>query len=235
MQHKIEAKKVQAMFANIASRYDLTNTVLSMGIHHIWRRKLVKMAPALTNGLALDVCTGTGDLLPLLKKRFGNAYGLDFAFPMLVEGLSLQRERAEMGLCPRMQADALNQPFLDGKFDVITVSFGVRNFEDLTAGIKEMLRVLKPGGSLLVLEFGQPKNKLFSWLYNFYSKHVMPIIGGLLTGNRQAYEYLPETAAKFPCAYDFCEILSELGFCNVNYHQLSLGIAYAYSAVKPVT
>ena len=233
MATKVEAKKVQAMFGDIAGRYDLTNTVLSLGIHHLWRQSLIKMAPELKDGLALDVCTGTGDLLPLLKKRFGSSVGMDFSFPMLAEGMTNSRAEVENGLCPRIQGDALALPFPSNHFDVLSVSFGVRNLERLNDGLGEMKRVLKPGGSLLVLEFGQPKNKSFSSIYNWYSKHIMPAIGGLLTGNRDAYEYLPETAASFPCAKDFCDVLESCGFQKAEFKTFTFGIAYAYQAIKP--
>ncbi|MEZ4754887.1 MAG: bifunctional demethylmenaquinone methyltransferase/2-methoxy-6-polyprenyl-1,4-benzoquinol methylase UbiE [Bdellovibrionota bacterium] len=232
MSVKVEAKNVQSMFDQIAPKYDLTNSVLSMGIHHLWRRSLIKLVPSLEHGRVLDVCTGTGDLLPLLKQRFGSAIGLDFSFEMLEAGLNQRRDRLEKGLSPRIQGDALKLPFQSDYFDVITVSFGARNFENLTAGLMELYRVLKPGGSLLILEFGQPSNKLFASLYNWYSKNIMPLIGGLLTGNRTAYEYLPETAAVFPCRENFCELVNNCGFSATKYKSLSFGIAYAYHASK---
>lgn len=223
-----ESVTVQRMFAEIAPRYDMANTVLSFGIHHLWRKALINMLPEASNKKVLDLCTGTGDLLPLLNKRFGNAVGADFCLPML-EQANEKKLSARFDL---IQADALNLPFAESSFDIVSVAFGVRNFENLEKGLSEVYRVLKPGGSALILEFGQPKNRLFSALYNFYSKHFMPLLGGLISGNRTAYEYLPETAAAFPCRENFEAVLRKAGFTSTKYKTLTFGIAYAYCAEK---
>jgi len=129
-----------------------------------------------------------------------------------------------------LQGDGLSLPFASQSFDLITVAFGVRNFERLDQGLAEFKRVLKPGGRLLVLEFGQPSNAVFGALFGFYSRFLMPLIGGILTGNRAAYAYLPRTAAHFPCGESFVQILEEAKFSDVHYQALTYGIAYAYSA-----
>ena len=224
-----EALTVQKMFSDIAPRYDLANSVLSFGIHHLWRRILVRMLPASQDKLVLDLCTGTGDLLPILKKRFGNVVGADFCLPMLQFARSKNEKSTEI-----MQADALCLPFKDQSFDIVTVAFGVRNFEDLEKGLREIQRVLKSDGKILVLEFGQPNSLFFGSLYSFYSKYLMPLIGGAISGNRKAYEYLPETASHFPCAEKFESILKSCGFTAARHKTLTGGIAYAYCAEKVV-
>jgi demethylmenaquinone methyltransferase/2-methoxy-6-polyprenyl-1,4-benzoquinol methylase len=224
-----EALTVQKMFSDIAPRYDLVNSVLSFGVHHYWRKVLVRLLPPSKDKIVLDLCTGTGDLLPILTKRFGKVMGADFCLPML------ERAGKKLKSCPEtklIQADALNLPFNDESFDIVSVAFGVRNFENLERGLKEIHRVLKPGGSALILEFGQPGGIFFGPLYNFYSKFVMPNVGGLISGNKVAYEYLPETAKKFPCAENFNSILKSCRFSDTVYKSLTGGIAYCYSAKK---
>ncbi len=130
------------------------------------------------------------------------------------------------------QCDALHMKYSDASFDLVTVSFGVRNFENLEAGLQEICRVLKPGGTIAVLEFGQPDGLVFAPVYNFYSKYLMPRIGGFLTGNMEAYSYLPATAARFPCGAAFGEILERCGFRDVRRHRYTFGIAFGYWAGK---
>ena len=220
----IIASEVQSMFASIAARYDLTNTVLSGGVHHLWKHLVVRWLPAGQGRAALDLCTGTGDLLPLLAARGYQVVGADFCRPMLVAG-ELRRSGAPE---PLIHCDALQLPFADGVFSALTVAFGVRNLENLDSGLREMRRVLAPGGCIVVLEFGQPWIPGFGAVYRWYSRYVMPIIGGVLTGNRAAYEYLPQTAAEFPCRAEFCARLERAGFSAVKYRSLTGGIAYLY-------
>lgn len=232
MSYATTHRDVRAMFGKIAPRYDLTNSVLSFGIHGYWRRKLVELLAPRPNSsqcspaLVLDLCTGTGDLLPLLRHRFGEVIGADFCLPMLQAGAKKKARGFTL-----VQADALALPFRDQSFDIVTVAFGVRNFEDTHRGLREIARVLKPGGHLLVLEFGQPRG-LFGALFRFYSRTVMPLIGGMLTGDREAYTYLPRTAGAFPCGEQFCGIVAECGFRAERADPLTGGIAYVYRAVK---
>lgn len=232
MNIKVIGSEVRQMFGSIAHRYDLANSVLSFGTHHCWRRSLVRLAPERQNGVALDLCTGTGDLVPLLERRFGSCIGVDFCFPMMFEG---KKKFSLSGFLPPrfVQGDALQLPFADRTIDVLSVAFGVRNLENLEAGLAEMRRVLKPGGHLLILEFGQPRNPIFGALFGFYSRYIMPLIGGLLTGNRAAYTYLPRTSRSFPCGEAFKEILNAAGYEHVRFQPLSLGIAYQYHATRP--
>ncbi len=216
------------MFGSIASRYDLANSVMSFGTHYLWKRALVSALKEGRGERALDLCTGTGDLLPLLKKKFSFVVGADFCFPMMREG----KGKSHLTSFPFVQADALQLPIKDNCFDALTVSFGVRNFENTLQGLKECHRVLSPKGTLAVLEFGQPSHKLWGALYAFYSKHLMPAIGGLLTGNRHAYTYLPETSANFPCGENFEALLKEAGFEVESTKSLFGGIAFIYVAKK---
>jgi demethylmenaquinone methyltransferase/2-methoxy-6-polyprenyl-1,4-benzoquinol methylase len=226
---KVVAKNVQSMFGSIAQRYDLANTVLSFGVHHLWKRRAVKALPHPPSGRILDLCTGTGDLLVLLRKRFPSVVGADFSLPMLRVG-QVRPGHQEL---PLVQGDALRLPFPDKSFDGVTVAFGVRNLESLSLGLSEMARVLKPGGALVVLEFGQPPGVLFGALYRWYSKWIMPHIGGGLTGNKDAYNYLPETAAEFPCGQRFVDQLTQCGYVNSSVQTLTFGIAYLYVGRKP--
>ena len=225
-QPQVIARDVQRMFGDIAVRYDLTNTVLSCGIHHLWKRLVALRVPS-GHGPVLDLCTGTGDLLPLLERRCSQVIGGDFCFPMLERG----RARG-LFAAPLVQCDALRLPFAAETFGAITVAFGVRNLEDLGRGLAEMRRVLKPGGRLVVLEFGQPSWAPFRAVYDWYSRRLMPLIGGFLTGNRAAYSYLPETAKHFPCGSAFEARLRESGLVPIETTPLTGGIAYMYVAER---
>lgn len=228
----VRAGDVRAMFGSIAGRYDLANSVLSFGIHHYWRKRLIALAAPKSDGtdrLVLDVCTGTADLIPLLSRRFGRVIGLDFCRPMLVSGKK-KIKKLGSGVLGLVQGDALNLPFADATFDIISIAFGVRNFEDLNRGLRELRRVLKPGGVILILEFGKPDNFLWALSYAFYASVVMPLVGGVLTGNRQAYTYLPKTAQAFPCGRNFEDRLVDAGFEHTTCRPLTGGIAYAYMA-----
>ncbi len=223
--------EVKEMFGSIAPKYDLANTVLSFGSHHLWKRWLVRLLPQSSNLKVLDLCTGTGDLLPILESRFGKASGADFCKEML--DLARDRYSKRGKIFELHQADAMNLSFEDSSFDIVTVSFGVRNFKDLSNGLSEIFRIIKPAGYLLVLEFGQPQGIVFGPLYRFYSKYIIPIIGGFLTGNKTAYTYLPETSKAFPCGEKFCENLTAAGFKDIIAVPYTFGIAFAYRATKP--
>lgn len=226
---QVEGTYVQQMFDSIAERYDLGNTFLSFGSHFLWRRIFINLLPDKEKGMALDLCTGTGDLLLPLRTKYEKVIGADFSWKMLLAG-KLSEKFKEIGEDCLVQADALALPFESDSFDVVTVAFGVRNFSDRVQGLKEIKRVLKPGGSIAIMEFGQPWLPGFSWMFRFYSKWIMPILGGLLTGNRKAYEYLPSTSLKFPCGKEFAQVLEGLGFKIKKVRSLTFGIAYIYLA-----
>ena len=227
MAYSARAADVKQMFGTIAGRYDLANSVLSLGIHYVWRWQLMSVLPR-ELGMVCDLATGTGDLFRRLAARSGTVGGIDFCLPMLRAGQKLNAGRG-LGLT---QGDALRLPLKDGSIDCLTVAFGIRNFADLRRGLGEIRRVLKQQGTLVILEFGKPQYGIFGWLYRMYSRHVLPRVGGALTGNRGAYEYLERTAAAFPHGAALCAELQASGFVVDRCRALTGGIAYLY-VVRP--
>lgn len=221
--------EVRQMFSSIATRYDVTNEVLSLGIHRLWRRAAVRHSGVKEGNRVLDCATGTGDLALAFKRKVGasgQVVGTDFCPEMLQ---SAPAKASEAGLVVDFQvADAMDLPFAEGSFDVASIAFGIRNVDDPVKCLKEMARVVKPGGRVVVLEFGQPQG-LFGALFRFYARVVMPAIGGLLTGNRAAYEYLPRTAAAFPSGERFLALMDQAGaFQERVAHPLTFGTSYVY-------
>jgi demethylmenaquinone methyltransferase/2-methoxy-6-polyprenyl-1,4-benzoquinol methylase len=217
---------VRAMFARVAHRYDLANHLLSFNLDRRWRARVVRRAGRILQqegARVLDICCGTGDLaLALSQASSGVVMGCDFCHPMLVaaRGKSARR-RAGIAL---FEADALRLPFGDASLDLITVAFGFRNLANYEAGLTEMRRVLRPGGMAAILEFSRPPNRLFAGLYHFYSRRILPWIGGALSGSRDAYRYLPESVGKFPTAPELAEDMRRAGFANVSFEYLTGGI-----------
>jgi demethylmenaquinone methyltransferase/2-methoxy-6-polyprenyl-1,4-benzoquinol methylase len=225
-----DPNKIRSMFASISTRYDRANTVLSGGIHHLWRKKAVRASGARAGDRVLDCATGTGDLAIAFKKAVGEqgeVIGTDFVSEML----ELARMKARD--ITFEVADVTQLPYDANAFDVASISFGIRNVNEPRKGIAQLARVVKPGGRVIVLEFGQPKNRLFGALYNFYNRHILPRIGGLLTGDRAAYTYLQTSAGRFPCGDDFVTLMRESAdFESIDYQPLTFGIAYLYRGVK---
>ena len=224
--------EVQRMFASIAPRYDRTNEVLSFGVHRRWRRAAVRLSGISAGGRALDCATGTGDLALALKRKAGptgEVIGTDFCAEMLALAPA---KAAKAGLPIRFEvADAMALPYAAAAFDVATIAFGIRNVDDPVRCLREPARVVKPGGRVAVLEFGQPRGP-FGALFRFYSRHVMPAVGGLLTGNRAAYEYLPRTANAFPAGEKFLALMDEAGAYSARTaYPLMFGTAYVYVGV----
>lgn len=218
------------MFSKVAANYDKGNNVLSMGIHHLWRKKLVKMSEARTGMSVLDCATGTGDLAIEFKKAVGpegSVIGTDFCAEMLVPAPA---KAAARGLDIRFeQADVTQLQYPDNSFDISSISFGIRNVGDPLKGLQEMARVTKPGGYVMVLEFGQVNLPVFGPLYNFYSQKVLPKIGGWVTGEGEAYEYLQKSSAAFPCREQFLDLMKQThAFNKVEFTALTGGIAYIY-------
>ena len=226
------SEAVHDMFSEIAPKYDRANSVLSLGVHHAWRSKTVKASGAQSGMSVLDCATGTGDLALAMKKAVGptgRVVGTDFNADML----SFAPAKAQQnGLDVDFSvADVLDLPFEDNSFDVSSIAFGIRNVDDPVQCLREMSRVVKPGGRVVVLEFGQP-NGLFGAFYRWYSKNIIPRIGGMITGNRDAYDYLPETSAAFPCGDDFTALMDASGgFQRREYQPLTGGIAFLYTGV----
>lgn len=228
------SNRVAAMFNSIAPKYDLLNHLLSFGIDRVWRRRLVNRMLANKPGLILDVATGTADLAISLanKNELIRVFGIDISESMLGIGKEKVAKRNLTQRIELVHASALSIPFPDNHFDAAMVAFGVRNFEDLTIGLKEISRVLKPGSELGVLEFSMPKHWPLNALYRFYFRKLLPRVGGLISGNRDAYSYLPESVATFPEGDGFATILTECGYKNVEVKKLTFGVATIYLAQK---
>lgn len=228
------ARAVRDMFSGIASRYDLLNHVLSINIDKRWRRFVRRqLADVLdrSDATVLDVACGTGDLSIELKGGArAKVIGSDFCRPML----SLAgRKSNELGLdIPYVEGDALNLPFVDARFDALTIAFGLRNLASFSDGLKELRRVLKPGGKLVILEFSSPVIPGFRGLFRFYFTRVLPRIGGMVSGSRGAYEYLPDSVSKFPDQKALAKMMTETGFDGVAYTNLTGGIAAIHSGIK---
>lgn len=225
-----EPQKIKDMFAKVAANYDRANTVLSLGIHHLWRKKLVKLSEAKVGQSVLDCATGTGDLALEFKKHVGSTgrvVGTDFSPEMIAPAPGKAKDQ---GLDVHFeQADVTELKYQNNEFDLSSISFGIRNVGNPQKGISEMARVTKSGGYVMVLEFGQISTPVIGPLYNFYSEKVLPWIGGLVTGQRQAYEYLQKSSAAFPCKEDFVQLMMSTGsFSEVKYWPVSGGIAYIY-------
>jgi demethylmenaquinone methyltransferase / 2-methoxy-6-polyprenyl-1,4-benzoquinol methylase len=225
-----DPNRIRSMFASISTRYDRANTVLSGGIHHLWRRKAVRWSDAKAGDRVLDCATGTGDLAIAFRTAVG-ASGRVIGTDFVPEMLEVARRKA-----PDIAfevADVTRLPYDDGSFDVASISFGIRNVNDPRKGIAEMARTLRTGGRLIVLEFGQPRTRLFRALYNFYRTRLMPKLGGMVTGEQGAYEYLESSAGRFPCGPEFVSMMRESAdLSSVEYTTLTFGIAYLYRAIK---
>ena len=223
-----DARYVREAFAGIARRYVLTNHVLSMGTDVLWRRKTARLVASFAPARVLDLATGSGDLALAIQKACPAArvLGADFSVPMMRQA---QRQHFQNLIA----ADAMALPVADGSFDVVTVAFGLRNMASWPGALKEMQRVLRSGGHLVVLDFSLPAWPLLRAPYLFYLKHVMPKIAGLLTGRRAAYEYLCGSIGRFPSGAQMEGLLRECGFTAPVSRPLSFGIATLYSATKP--
>jgi demethylmenaquinone methyltransferase/2-methoxy-6-polyprenyl-1,4-benzoquinol methylase len=214
------ARWVRGMFGRIAGRYDLLNHLLSFNLDRRWRARAVNRVSevlARPDARVLDLCCGTGDVLLSMEARKNcSAFGSDFCHPMLVEA---KRKVAS----PLFEADALMLPLRSESLDLITVAFGFRNLANYRSGLAELLRVLKPGGIAAILEFSQPNNRAFGALYGFFSSRVLPWVGGMISGSREAYSYLPESIRKFPTAEELAAEMREVGFGSVEFERMTGG------------
>jgi len=223
-------EEVRGMFDNIAPHYDLLNHTLSFGIDRRWRRRVVQEVQRCSPRRILDAATGTGDLALELARRIPAARvtGVDLSEKMLAEA---RRKVAARGLAERIlleQGDAEHLAAADGSFDAAAVAFGVRNFGDPDAGLRELARVLRPGGKAVILEFSRPCNRLFRALCEFYTFRILPLIGGAVSRDRQAYAYLPASVSEFPAPEVFMAMLARAGFSACRTRSLSGGIARIY-------
>lgn len=221
------------MFGSIAGRYDLLNRVLSLGLDAAWRREAVRVAVAGRPRRILDVATGTADVALGLKKAAPQArvVGVDFAEPMLAIG---RGKAARAGLDIALEyGDGTDLPYGDESFDVVTIAYGLRNFADRDAGLREFQRVLVPGGTLVVLEFPPPRTGPVGRLFRLYFRRVLPVIGGLVSGNSSAYAYLPRSVLAFPSPHELAVAMRDAGFGEVRYKLQTLGISALHVGVKP--
>lgn len=228
------AKAVNQMFSGIAKRYDFLNHFLSLNIDKRWR-KLVsrKLSDILQNenGLVLDVACGTGDLsVELQQSGKAKVIGTDFCRPMLA--VAAEKNPKNSLTIPYLEGDGMNLSFADNTFDAVTIAFGLRNFSNWREGLIELQRITKKGGKLAVLEFSTPIIPGFKQLFNFYFANVLPRIGGAVSGSRGAYEYLPNSVRKFPDQKELVKMMNEVGFENVEYKNLTGGIAALHIGTK---
>jgi demethylmenaquinone methyltransferase/2-methoxy-6-polyprenyl-1,4-benzoquinol methylase len=231
--------RIRRMFGEIAPWYDFLNHLLSLNIDRRWRERTTRLVPPATpeTGPILDLCTGTGDLA-LAYDRAANAtvpiVGVDFCHEMLVRA---RRKASEAGAGDRLrflEADAQALPFPADKFQLVAVAFGLRNITDTDAGIAEMVRVVRPGGRIAILEYSKPRHWLFGRLYRWYFRYALPLIGQVLCRNREsAYRYLPESVLKFPDYEELAAKLRTHGLVDVKYEAFTFGIATLYVGVKP--
>ena len=224
---------VRSYFDAIAGRYDLMNTLLSFGLHHVWKSRTLREAAVNGNMHVLDVCGGTGDLARLATRRLnhkGTVTLYDFSLEMIRTG----RKRASVRTRPvhHICGDASALALKDQYFDVVLIGFGLRNLADMNAGLREFQRVLKPGGRLVCLEFSQPVAPLLRRIYDLYSYRVIPVLGSMITGSREAYTYLPDSIRQFPPPERLQQLFEQAGFSNATYRLLTGGIAAIHTGIK---
>lgn len=221
------------MFDNISHRYDFLNHFLSLGIDKGWRKKAINLLNPEAPKVILDVATGTGDFaLQALALQPEKIIGVDISAGMLDVGRKKMTRKGVDHVVEMIQADSENLPFEQNKFDAVTVAFGVRNFENLVKGLGEIFRVMKPGATLVVLEFSRPRRFPFKQIYNFYFKSILPKLGRWISRDKAAYDYLPESVEAFPDGQNFLQILKDVGFNQVACKPLTFGISSIYTAKK---
>lgn len=218
------------MFAKVAANYDKANSILSIGIHHLWRKKLVQLSQAKKGQNILDCATGTGDLAIEFKKAVGpegKVIGTDFCAEMLAQ--SPAKAFAQKLNIEFTHADVTNLQFHENEFDIVSISFGIRNVDNPIKALQEMARVCRPEGKVMILEFGQMMSPILNTLYAFYSEKVLPILGGWVTGQKEAYTYLQKSSAAFPSREKFLMLMEQAQvFSETSFKSISFGIAYIY-------
>lgn len=230
-----DKSQVENMFDGIAPKYDFLNHFLTLNIDNLWRKSAVKMLASLPQSTYLDIASGTGDLALAINKKKDpkQIIGIDISDGMLEYGRKKIAKKGLENIISFKQENCEHLSFEDETFDAATIGFGIRNFQNPEKGLQEILRVLKPGGELVVLEFSRPKNKLFRSVYEFYFRSVLPAIGRLFSKHNFAYNYLPESVLQFPYGNDFLSMMKKNGFEQTKYKTLTFGIAMSYRGVKP--
>ena len=229
-----KTEQVRQMFDSIAPAYDFMNRAMTLGIDIWWRKLAVKRLKRLRPSRILDVATGTGDFAIQLNESLQPQHitGIDLSQGMLDEACRKVKEKGLESIITFEQGDCMALPMQDETFDAVTVAFGVRNFEHLQQGYREMARVLKPGGMLCVLELSTPTNPLIRWFYDLYSMHIIPWVGSLKSGDKTAYRYLPQSIAAVPQGDDMLQLMRNAGLRKTLYKRLTLGVCTIYTAVK---
>ncbi|MHC1705411.1 MAG: bifunctional demethylmenaquinone methyltransferase/2-methoxy-6-polyprenyl-1,4-benzoquinol methylase UbiE [Tenuifilaceae bacterium] len=229
-----KSQQVEAMFNDIAPKYDFLNHLLSLGIDKIWRRRVIRKIIAEKPNDVLDIATGTADLAIMLVKKLPtvNITGIDLAENMLEVGRTKVNKLNFSNKISLKHGDSLCLPFPDESFDAAMVAFGVRNFEDPVKGMSETQRVLRKNGKYFVLEFSLPRSFPMAQLYRFYFKAILPLIGKIVSGHKQAYTYLPESVNAFPDGENFIALMEKAGFTDCKFKKLTFGIATLYEGKK---
>jgi demethylmenaquinone methyltransferase/2-methoxy-6-polyprenyl-1,4-benzoquinol methylase len=232
-------ERIRAMFGAIAPSYDLLNHLLSLNVDTWWRWRTTQLAPPDLHDPSpiLDVCCGTGDLALAYDRAAKGKLpiiGTDFCLPMLVPAVKKTAQRRATSRISYLEADTQRLPFPDDMFQLVTVAFGLRNVTDTSKGLREMVRVCKPGGRIAILEFSRPRDWFLGSIYTFYFRHVLPLIGQWVSKSKDdAYNYLPASVMQFPDGEDLARMLREHGLTNVNFHPFTFGIATLYIGTKP--
>lgn len=231
---KSKTSQVREMFDSIAPAYDIMNRAMTMGVDKLWRYKAVNIVAAHNPSSILDIATGTGDLAIALARRLKQAdiIGADLSSQMLqIARQKIKRKRLQQRI-RLLEADGTALPFPAKTFDCVTIAYGIRNFEDISRGYAEMYRVLKPGGLLLVIELATPVEPLALKAYNVYTQGIVPALGRIVSRDKRAYSYLPESIAAVPQRDDMVQLLREAGFKQPDYHSMTLGTCIIYTALK---
>ena len=226
-------EEVAEMFNNISKRYDFLNHLLSLGIDKIWRKKAIRILGEVAPKKILDIATGTGDFaIAALKLNPDSVIGVDISKGMLDVGKAKMKKKGVDDVIEMRLGDSEELPFDQASFDGLTVGFGVRNYQNLEKGLTDMLRVLKPEGKAVILEFSKPKTFPVKQLFGFYSRYLIPFLGKFISKDKRAYEYLPESVAAFPEGQEFVDIMKKVGYKNIERKLVSFGIATIYSGIK---